>query len=97
MDDSSRGMYQKFKVERTDGSSVVGGKHEHCRYFVLDLDHDCFAASALAAYADACRSQFPVLAGDIEKMIGRNDDSQFQDNVLRAQQGVWPSSRTQVS
>lgn len=41
--DENRGLYEKFRVWRTDGSSDVGGKHEHCRYFVLDLTHDPYA------------------------------------------------------
>ena len=31
------GIYRKFLVSRTDGSSRVGGKHEHCSYFVLRM------------------------------------------------------------
>lgn len=68
-DDSTRGVYRKFNVTRTDGSSGEGGKHEHCAYFVLDLAHDDFALPALKAYAKACRSQFPELARDIEAIV----------------------------
>lgn len=60
---------QKFRVTRTDGSSEPGGKHEHCRYFVLDLDHDPHAAHALAAYAQSCALSHPVLAGDLLAML----------------------------
>jgi len=67
--DARQGLYQKFRVERTDGSSEPGGKHEHCRYFVLDLDHDKHAASALAAYCESCRHEFPALAADLERLI----------------------------
>lgn len=35
--DKKRGLYSKFKVERTDGSSAPGEKHDACEYFVLDL------------------------------------------------------------
>ena len=65
MGDETKGLYHKFNVTRTDGSSEPGGKHEHCRYFVLDLDHDPHAASALDAYARSCRKDFPVLADDL--------------------------------
>ena len=34
--DKNKGLYQKYRVERTDGSSAPGCKHEKCRYFVLD-------------------------------------------------------------
>jgi hypothetical protein len=63
--DTARGIYDKFQVMRRDGSSAPGGKHEHCEYFVLDLDHDKYARPALRAYADACSYEFPVLARDL--------------------------------
>ncbi len=63
--DKHRGLYRKFEVRRTDGSSRAGGKHERCRYFVLDLDHDQFAPAAMRAYAERCAEQFPKLADDI--------------------------------
>ncbi len=43
-------------------------KHERCRYFVLDLDHDAFAAPALLAYADACAAEYPALAADLRAL-----------------------------
>jgi len=58
-------LYQKFRVERTDGQSSPGGKHADCRYFVLDLDHGPYAHAACLAYAEACRSTHPVLAQDL--------------------------------
>lgn len=64
--DGERGVYRKFKVERSDGSSKEGGKHARCRYFVLDLDHDPHAAAALWAYAESCKEAFPDLACDLE-------------------------------
>lgn len=63
--DKDRGLYRKFNVTRTDGSSAPGGKHQNCRYFVLDLDHDPFADEALRIYAQQCRREFPTLAEDI--------------------------------
>jgi hypothetical protein len=66
--DADRGIYRKFKVERTDGSSAPGGKHSGCSYFVLDLDHDPFARPALGAYAKACRKKFPELARQLERI-----------------------------
>lgn len=61
---------QKYKVERTDGSTAPGGKHAACPYFVLDLVHDKFAAPALRAYAEACEAEFPLLARDIRGRLG---------------------------
>jgi len=62
------GLYRKFKVERTDGSSGPGGKHEHCRYFALDLIHDPFARPAVLAYAKSCEKSHPVLAEDLREI-----------------------------
>lgn len=72
--DARRGIYRKFRIYRTDGESTSGGKHEHCKYFVLDLMHDHFAMPALEAYAHACRGSFPFLARDLDA-IRRGDRS----------------------
>ena len=65
------GLYNKFRVERIDGSSAIGGKHRNCRYFVLDLDHDPHAAPAIAAYAADCSASRPQLAADLIAMINK--------------------------
>jgi hypothetical protein len=80
MGDKTRGMYEKFKVERTDGSSVPGGKHDGCQYFVLDAIHDPFAIAALIAYAEACEGEYPLLARDVENMAIRNCDHEWIDS-----------------
>lgn len=69
--DHQRGLYDKYIVRRVDGSSERGGKHEHCRYFVLDLnaDHDPHAAAALDAYANSCAREFPALAADLRRIV----------------------------
>ncbi len=59
------GIYQKFKIERVDGSSGPDGKHEHCTYFVLDWKHDRYAVPAARAYAIACEKRYPALAEDL--------------------------------
>lgn len=76
------GIYRKFLVERTDGSSGPGLKHEHCNYFVLDLVHDPFAIPALKAYADACREKFPALADDLDGVTRVADLASTQMGVL---------------
>jgi len=64
--DKSKGLYQKFKVHRTDGSSKRGSKHHECRYFVLDLTHDPLALPAIEAYAKAAgRAGYQALADDL--------------------------------
>jgi hypothetical protein len=59
----------KYKVERVDGSTASGGKHEHCFYFVLDLEHDKFAYAALHTYADMCEKEYPLLARDLRERL----------------------------
>lgn len=63
--DIEQGVFRKFDVRRTDGSSAPGGKHEGCEYFVLDVRCDPYAKAALAAYADACQKTHPALAADM--------------------------------
>lgn len=65
MGDKARGLYDKFIVTRTDGTSEPGRKHDACQYFVLDATHDAFADVALQAYGNACRREYPLLADDI--------------------------------
>lgn len=74
MTDKTRGIYQKFEVTRTDGSSAIGGKHESCFNFVLDCTHDPHAEAALKAYIASCRLDYPHLARDLECVL---DECQF--------------------
>lgn len=68
MGDRTSGLYQKFNVSRTDGSSAAGEKHDGCEYFVLDVTHDPFAKAALLAYAEACKGEYPLLYHDVRAM-----------------------------
>jgi hypothetical protein len=70
--DKTTGLRQRYSVIRLDGSSALGGKHENCDYFVLDLQHDAFAKAALRAYAAAARADFPNLAEDLTAKYGLN-------------------------
>lgn len=72
------GLFKKFTVERTNGSSAAGGKHEHCDYFVLDLVHDKFAKDALYAYAKACEDTHPALHDDLIVKCGFRCDGHFR-------------------
>lgn len=65
------GIYRKFVVERVDGSSGPGGKHERCDYFVLDWAHGKFAPAAALAYAATCESEYPALAADLRTRADR--------------------------
>ena len=69
MSDREHGLYRKFHVTRTDGSSGPDGKHEECGYFVLDWVHDPFVIPAMRAYVDACEATYPDLARDLRKRI----------------------------
>lgn len=68
--DKARGLYNKFTIERTDGSSGFGGKHRHCSYFVLDLTHDPLVLPAIEAYARAAGAAgYQALADDLGKIV----------------------------
>lgn len=61
------GIYEKFHVVRRDREDRPGRKHDGCRYFVLDLDHDPLAIPALRSYAVAARAAgYAALADDLE-------------------------------
>jgi hypothetical protein len=67
MGDQTRGLYQKFKIERTDGKSAPGEKHDGCEYFVLDMDHDKHARAAIEGYVGSLENagDYPLLAADL--------------------------------
>lgn len=44
----SDGMHEKYRVEKIEDPA---GKHDGCRYFVLDPQHDPIARDVLAIYA----------------------------------------------
>ena len=62
-DDTTRGMYGKYHVEKRE----TGERVTEC--FVLRYDKDPFARAALKAYANACCRKHPQLAEDIWKLI----------------------------
>ena len=68
-DDTNPGLHAKYTVRRNDGRSGPGQKHEHCHYFVLDVDHDEFAFEAMRQYAGACFQKFPELSRDIRRVL----------------------------
>lgn len=87
-DDKERGLYDKFKVFRTDGGSAIGGKHHDCEYFVLDLDHDPYAAACIELYAKLCRDKFPQLASDLEVRAGVSR-LKVQESVAMGEVTEW--------
>lgn len=69
-DDKDRGLYEKFRVRRTDGRSNKGQKHHGCEYFVLDLNHDKMAVFALREYArQAHLNGYDKLGDDLDKKV----------------------------
>lgn len=80
-DKRSRGLYEKFRVERTDGSSAPGGKHENCHYFVLDIGCDLHVIPALIAYAKSCRTDYPQLARDLIAKAQTNCEHRWADTL----------------
>ena len=66
---NQQGLYEKFTVQRTDGSSQPSGKHAGCNYFVLDMTHDQHALPALAAYAESCADDYPQLAAELKQAV----------------------------
>lgn len=83
-----QGLYDKFIVMRTDGSSGSGGKHEGCEYFVLDVTHDPFAKSALTAYVAACEANYPKLAADLSQRHNLNPKFRVFTITTAYEQGV---------
>ena len=89
--DTEQGLFHKFEVSRTDGSSEPGGKHHGCAYFVLDIQHDPCAKPALAAYADAVEPTHPLLAADMRRIYALRQPAQPEGAV--AWQLVPPTPR----
>lgn len=62
------GLLHKYDVRRADDPA---GKHDACRYFMLDPQHDPLAVGALRTYADHARTAgYVPLADDLEAWVG---------------------------
>lgn len=84
MGDKTSGLYQKFIVTRTDGSSEEGGKHEGCKYFVLDLTHDPHAIPAIKAYAGSARKDgYEFLANDLDALNAPEREAESDQDKKR--------------
>ena len=68
MDEKRTGLYKKYEVKKVDGGNDPGRKHEHCLYFVLDLDHDIHSTKAILTYADSCEEDYPLVAMDLRNI-----------------------------
>lgn len=83
MDKKSLGLYDKFKVTRTDNKGESGGEHENCQYFVLDTTHDPHARAALLAYANSCEPDgYVTLANHLRELVAKTpsavNDTQYE-------------------
>lgn len=91
------GLYGKFRIERTDGQSEPGRKHDGCDYFVLDMTHDPFALAAIEAYATACEDKFPHLAFDLREKYLNAPSPAREDGVETIQQEPRQSGGSMLS
>lgn len=74
---SGAGLVQKYEVHRLNDEA---GKHDDCRFFVLDPQHDAIARYALASYAyEADRTGNKRLADDILAWLGEIDDAYWHE------------------
>jgi len=64
---SERGLYGKYRIEKSDGSPV----DPEAVYFTLRLDTDPHAREAIRAYIASCRGEQPELAADLERVLAR--------------------------
>lgn len=62
-----KGLFQKFRVVRTDGRNEE--RDQHARYFVLNYVGDKHARLALTAYANSLGSENPELCRDIYQAL----------------------------
>ena len=70
MTDKTKGLLNRFKIQRLDGTDKPGCKHFCCSYFVLDLTHDPHAIPAIRAYIKSCGSDgYVQLARDLHQLV----------------------------
>jgi len=83
------GLYAKYKVIRTDGTSSPGAKHENDEYFVLNLSTDQHAIPAINAYAKSCAETHPALSADLRMFV--NSKIQSNDEFITVPETTLPS------
>ena len=57
------GLESRYNVSKLNDPT---GKHEECRYFVLDPQHDLYALQALKYYARIVEKAEPELSADLK-------------------------------
>lgn len=58
------GLEARYEVKKINDPE---GKHNDCRYFVLDPQHDIYALQALKFYANIVSKTEPQLSKDLEQ------------------------------
>lgn len=59
------GLEPRYHVRKINDPT---GKHDECRFFVLDPQHDPHAIPALLAYAASCEADYPGLAAALRAL-----------------------------
>lgn len=61
------GIERRYEVKKINDPT---GKHDDCRYFVLDPQHDPIALAALARYAQVARAErLTALADELDRWV----------------------------
>ena len=64
---AQRGLEPRYHVEKINDPT---GKHDECRFFVLDPQHDPIALAAIARYAQVARAEgYGALADDLTEWV----------------------------
>lgn len=75
-----QGLEHRYDVKKVNDPD---GKHDHCRYFVLDPKHDPISRLALRVYADNARTAgLDTLADDITAWIDNMEHLEQVDKEL---------------
>lgn len=75
------GLNHRYNVEKVNDPT---GKHDACRYFVLDPQHDPIARAALVTYASAARAAgYHELYRDLMDWVDLIENGQAPSAVLR--------------
>lgn len=84
--DKNLGLYGKYHVRRLNDWR---NKHDHCRYYVLDLNHDRHAQPAIRAYIESCKNEYPRLALELTKLLDTIDYDNQQGSPTGVAGGSW--------
>ena len=73
IDERDAGLISKYDVTRRDDPD---GKHDDCRFFVLDPQHDPIARDALATYAAHAKARgYTALSRDLSLWLDQIEET----------------------